>query len=628
MTENSSHAAESVLGRALSYWRTGFEVVPLPAGHKAPPPGPSQVGFSTTGAAHSTLSASDLTVFFTDRSRTDPNTGETIPYANVGLVMPPGVVGLDVDAYDGKRGGETLAELQRTTSGLPDTYRSSSRDDGISGIYFYRCPDADRLTDLPGIDIIRPSHRYAVVAPSIHPQGRPYRWYFGKEECSGPGVVADLPVLPESVAERFRPAATHPPTAWELPSLRKTTSQRLREFLQTLSSDGATGTRHDAMRDLLAHLAGTEQLSPALISILRFNWSAELPERVDEFERALQGAIEKYTPDPDPDLNSGARNSIAESRVDLGRLVREGAPEPEWLIEPIIPASRVTILVAGAKSGKSLLLLEAVCAAATGVKFIGELPDRPVRTLYLDFEMTEDDLAERLDSMGYTEDTAASLMENLHYHRHPPVRPLDSAEGAADLLSFVKLAEPDLVVIDTWSRVISGSENDAETYQAFHRHMLGPLKAKGVAVVLADHTGHEQKGRSRGSSAKLDLADLAWTLKSKGTQVELKRQAQRISWAPESVTLTRSEDGGPIHRRFSGWPEGTKTCADMLDRLEVPLELGERKVRKYVKEHGEKAPSSEVLRAALKLRRERARRGPAVADAGSDAGVSDPSDAA
>lgn len=41
---------------------------------------------------------------------------------NLVLVMPPGVVGLDVDAYDGKPGRDSLALLDGFCGGLPGTY--------------------------------------------------------------------------------------------------------------------------------------------------------------------------------------------------------------------------------------------------------------------------------------------------------------------------------------------------------------------------------------------------------------------------------------------------------------------------------------------------------------------------
>jgi hypothetical protein len=123
--------------------------------------------------------------------------------------MPDGVIGIDVDDYGLKTGGRTLALLESQHGALPPTYTSTSRTDLINGIRFYRVLASAGLravlsADLPhggttaDIDIIQPGHRYAVVWPSTHPEGRLYRW-LGPDGSQFDGVpsVSALPRLPE-----------------------------------------------------------------------------------------------------------------------------------------------------------------------------------------------------------------------------------------------------------------------------------------------------------------------------------------------------------------------------------------------------------------------------------------------
>lgn len=100
---------------------------------------------------------------------------------NVALRVPADVLGLDVDAYDGRAGLVTMGHAEEDYGALPATWTSTSRDDG-SGIRWYRVPpDLEWVSDLgrgSGVEVIRTHHRYAVVAPSVHPlTGREYRWY-------------------------------------------------------------------------------------------------------------------------------------------------------------------------------------------------------------------------------------------------------------------------------------------------------------------------------------------------------------------------------------------------------------------------------------------------------------------
>lgn len=167
-------------------------VLPLRSGTKYPPPD----GF--TGWDGIDPSAADCAEF--DQLDQFRGTRQTA------LRMPAVVIGLDVDAYDGRTGGDTIAEASRRGGSLPDGPWSSARDDGVSGIRFFRVPDGTVLVSnvafpelrIGHVEVIQRHHRYAVVWPSVHPKtGAEYTW----RGTSGPGIppsVDDLPSLPET----------------------------------------------------------------------------------------------------------------------------------------------------------------------------------------------------------------------------------------------------------------------------------------------------------------------------------------------------------------------------------------------------------------------------------------------
>jgi P4 family phage/plasmid primase-like protien len=164
------------------YWLNGWRgILPLPYGKKKSPPD----GF--TGYTGIDPSYADCQSWSEDGRH------------NLGLRVPDGVVGIDVDHYDGKAGGDTLANLVTRHGALPATWLSTSRSDGISGIRVYRVPPGTILpTKMPGIEFIQPHHRYIVAWPSIHPEGRMYRWINEAtgEVCDAPPALEDLPELP------------------------------------------------------------------------------------------------------------------------------------------------------------------------------------------------------------------------------------------------------------------------------------------------------------------------------------------------------------------------------------------------------------------------------------------------
>lgn len=131
---------------------------------------------------------------------------------NIGLRLPPGVLGLDVDAYPGKQGGDRLAELVTAHGPLPPTWITTARTDGVSGIRLFRVPLAidGHEINWPGeaakhIELIQHGHRYAVVWPSINPEasGAEYKWWHEQLpghviDIDGPPKVDELPWLHES----------------------------------------------------------------------------------------------------------------------------------------------------------------------------------------------------------------------------------------------------------------------------------------------------------------------------------------------------------------------------------------------------------------------------------------------
>jgi hypothetical protein len=180
----------AVYGAAFdAYWEAGWRgVLPLPPRQKKPVPR------NTTGRDAQDPSYSDVYEW-----------AEQYPDGNIALRLPPNVIGIDVDHYDGKDGGGTLDGLVAQYGPLPPTWTTGSRGDGVSGIRLYRVPEGLRWPgDLGGgIEVIQARHRYAIVWPSVHPKGGTYTWTHpalrpAPTDAASVPTVAELPDLPQA----------------------------------------------------------------------------------------------------------------------------------------------------------------------------------------------------------------------------------------------------------------------------------------------------------------------------------------------------------------------------------------------------------------------------------------------
>lgn len=185
-------------GRAARIYRAAGWLGTLPLGRAPGKKGPPLTGFTGHGAPYP--------------DGGDVGTWLSSPLAahNIGLRMPEGVIGLDIDAGYSKvengvevvkRGEDTLRELEARFGPLPPTWVSSARP-APSGIRFYRVPTEldGRPINWPGeagkfIEIIQPGHRYAVVWPSTNPDagGAPYRWWHEGYQVFA--AVGEVPVV-------------------------------------------------------------------------------------------------------------------------------------------------------------------------------------------------------------------------------------------------------------------------------------------------------------------------------------------------------------------------------------------------------------------------------------------------
>jgi len=252
---------------AQAYWRAGW-ANPIPVRGKFPP----VTGY--TGYDGANVSWPDLQAWV------DGEHGEW----NIALRLPGDVIGIDVDAYDGKSGGESMAAARAQLGDLPDTVRSTARPPfSESGIWLYRVPAGANLRGAEKrfaarygdhVDVIRRDHRYAVVWPSINPKtGGMYLWY-GPDgtQLLEPPRPTDLAELPRAWVE-FLTAPAEPTTRTTDPTpTASDTPADIWDYPREFTRDEATEFVRPAFANLRSAVDGTinNRLNEAAVTIGHF----------------------------------------------------------------------------------------------------------------------------------------------------------------------------------------------------------------------------------------------------------------------------------------------------------------------------------------------------------------------
>lgn len=290
------------------------------------------------------------------------------------------------------------------------------------------------------------------------------------------------------------------------------------------------------------------------------------------------------------------------ARLDWRDLWTQATTDIRWEVEPLAERGQSVAIFSEPKTGKSLLCLELACALAAGRCVLGNPAQEPRRVVYVDYENTQTDLHDRLTALGYQPDE----LDNLIYLSFPPFAPLDTATGGRALVDTVTHYQGQVVIIDTASRVVEGSENDADTWNALYRHALVPLKAAGITVIRLDHTGKDPTRGQRGSSAKDGDVDAVWRLAARTpTSLYLKRERTRTGRGEGFVEIARRFE--PLRHEVAhagAGPSMVVTLIAQMDALGLTDDIGREKARVELAKAGIKA-RTDVLGAAIRERKER-----------------------
>jgi hypothetical protein len=475
---------------------------------------------------------------------------------NIGLRMPPDVIGVDVDVYNG--GDVTLRALEVDLGALPPSpVMSTARDDG-SGIQLYRRPVGWHLAGVAGtgIELVQAHHRYVMCAPSMHPKvGKPYRWLdpqTGDEVDFYDLDVDDLPELPWAWLERFhrtKGKGALPVTPDEANEfLERHTAARKPDGLDGVRqrlAEVQRGGRHDAlvecacwaMREAAAGWYPAAEAAEALTA-----WWAEAveedPARVDgdEFGDALLWAIAQAKAEPEriaalaaevppsTEERTGWRARLVDGKSWL--MSGGDAVEALWGDETYVLAPRLQpTMLAGISGVGKTTLTHRLSLGALGVAGFEELLGLAVTPTAGNVLLLASDRPDQarlsMRRMVTTSAAWSTVEERLVVWPGPP--PADLAKEPTLLVEMAREAKATLVVPDSLKDMAMKLSDDATGSAVNHAFQL--VTADGRDLIIPHHVRKIGRQDVEKSITIDDLYGSAWLFNGCGSVLYLERGA-------------------------------------------------------------------------------------------------------
>lgn len=392
------------------------------------------------------------------------------PAANIG-VPTGGASGWLLFDVDPRHGGDvTLDALLAKHGRWPETAEAITGGDGRH--VFFKHVDGLSCGELaPGCDL-KTTGGYAIVAPSLHPSGKAYKW----DGLNGAASVLKLCDPPD----------------WFLRLARERRKQPANANGNGVAAGITPGNRHKALVAFAGKLrrAGCDEgeLLPALLNFNVMQCSPPKPEA--EVRKIAAEIAKRYEPASGP-----AAPRVIEPD-DCAALLAEELPPMDWIIDDLLPRG-LYLLADREKGGKTFLAMQMALAVAMG-RPVFENSERfraaPARRVhYFDLEMDKKTFQERLHFLDGDGLKPGQLSRVTTLGRI-------TENGIVELRDLLDRYPAELVVIDTLAAATRGGGAKRQDVFNSEYEELAILRdlahERDITILLLHHTN---KGLSTGN---------------------------------------------------------------------------------------------------------------------------------
>ena len=274
-------------------------------------------------------------------------------------------------------------------------------------------------------------------------------------------------------------------------------------------------------------------------------------------------------------------------------LVAVKPPRPVFLIAGVLPEGGVAMIGAAPKVGKSAIALNAAISLCRGEKFLGTFGTRQGRAVYIQTEIPNWAMAERLKLMGnLPEGLVICTPSRLHlnfYEEHGFKRvETGNNERVAALVEALRQQAASLVIFDPLAHFHTLSENKVEDVSHLFQIFRWIARTVPCGVLVVHH--HRKVARAqvryegaedmRGSIALYAEPDSVISIYAQERSDQTRRfklvVSARHCEQPEPLELFRMGGENAMLWRAEPWVDRTTTTVNGDDQLLEALEDGNR----------------------------------------------------
>jgi len=231
-------------------------------------------------------------------------------------------------------------------------------------------------------------------------------------------------------------------------------------------------------------------------------------------------------------------------------------PEPQWIVDGIILQNTITLVAGSSNSGKTLLCTDLMLQLSKGSEWLGHKTTK-TNVMFLDLEMGSGMFCYRLQKH------TRAIPDNLWY-QETSISLFDD-EKIVELIATLKEQEIGLLIIDSYSQLSIGAEENNNSQQAIVMKKLYTFRDNGISLIILHH---KRKGAEndnsleslRGGSSIAAGADTVLMLTKNADTFKLKTTKDRLNPYDKWIDITY---------RFVGTEEntiGTEIVGTGIDR--------------------------------------------------------------